>query len=189
VPRRLSNLLFCTAALVLIGSIGASYPARPAPRMLVRVAEVVAPVPAEVAAAPSPAASAPSDAAPRRQSVVPIGIRVVTWAVSQVGKPYAMGATGPWAYDCSGLALSAWHSVGVDLPRVASDQYGAGPHVPLAEARPGDLVFFGGWSIFHVGIYAGDMMMVEAPHSGGVVQVVPITTDGPPLAEVTRPAT
>jgi cell wall-associated NlpC family hydrolase len=114
---------------------------------------------------------------------------VLDWALTQRGVPYVFAATGPWGYDCSGLALAAWRTVGVQLPRVAAAQFDAGPHVPLAQAQPGDLVFYGGsWGIFHVAIYLGGGMMVEAPHSGGVVQVAPLGTDGTPLPVVTRPA-
>src|SRR5579872_6019425 len=70
------------------------------------------------------------------------GSVALVWALQQLGKPYLWGAAGPDAYDCSGLALRAWEAAGVQLPRVAADQYGAGVHVPVGDAEAGDLVFF-----------------------------------------------
>jgi len=119
------------------------------------------------------------------------GAVAVTWALAQVGKPYLWGAAGPDAFDCSGLVLRAWQAAGVTLPRVAADQYRAGAHVPVAAAQAGDLVFFGfdpadPATIDHVGIALGDGRMVEAPHTGALVRVVPIYPEGL-VAEATRP--
>jgi cell wall-associated NlpC family hydrolase len=113
------------------------------------------------------------------------------WAARQVGLPYLWGAAGPSAFDCSGLTLRAWQSAGVNLPRVAADQYNAGVHVPVAAAQPGDLVFYAPdpsdpATIDHVAIYLGDGLMVEAPHTGADVRIVGVYPDGlVPL--VTRP--
>jgi|SRR5581483_3393689 len=109
------------------------------------------------------------------------------WALTQVGKPYQWGAAGPDAFDCSGLSLRAWEAAGVELPRVAADQYQAGTHIPVEAVQPGDLVFFDD-PIGHVGIALGGGMMVDAPHTGALVRVEPIYPDGlVPLA--TRPQT
>src|SRR5579862_93644 len=98
------------------------------------------------------------------------GAIALSWALEQVGKPYVWGAAGPGAFDCSGLAMRAWAAAGVNLPRVAAEQYGAGAHVPVADAAPGDLVFFAAdpaqpSTIEHVGISLGDGRMVDAPHT------------------------
>ena len=100
------------------------------------------------------------------------------YALAQRGRPYAWGAAGPDAFDCSGLVLRAWEAAGVGLARVAADQYLKGRHVPLAAARPGDLVFFATdpgdpASVDHVGLVAGPGVMVDAPHTGAVVRVTP----------------
>jgi cell wall-associated NlpC family hydrolase len=119
------------------------------------------------------------------------GELALSWALQQVGKPYAWGATGPGAFDCSGLALRAWQAAGVALPRVAADQYGAGEHLPENAAQAGDLIFFATdpgdpSTIVHVGIALGDGRMVDAPHAGALVRVEQVWNDGlVPLA--TRP--
>jgi len=119
------------------------------------------------------------------------GRLAAAWALRRLGSPYAWGATGPGAFDCSGLVLRAWQAAGVSLPRVAADQFGAGAHVALDAAVTGDLLFFAAdprdaATIHHVAIYLGNGLMVEAPHPGASVQVVSVYPDGlVPLA--TRP--
>ena len=105
----------------------------------------------------------------------PAASRAVQWALAQVGKPYVYGGTGPDGFDCSGLVMESYASVGVTLPRVAQDQYDAGPAVPAgAPLAPGDVVFFGTpQAITHDGIYIGGGMMVDAPHTGADVRVEP----------------
>ncbi|GAA4944525.1 NlpC/P60 family protein [Streptomonospora halophila] len=92
---------------------------------------------------------------------------VVDWALNQRGKPYLWGGTGPSAFDCSGLTMRAYESIGVSIPRVSQDQWTFGPKVPEGEEQPGDLVFFdvhqpGAGSPGHVGMVIGDGLMVEA---------------------------
>ncbi|MUL39786.1 hydrolase [Streptomonospora sp. PA3] len=91
---------------------------------------------------------------------------VVDWALAQRGKPYLWGGTGPNAFDCSGLVMRAYESVGASIPRVSQDQWAFGPKIPQGEERPGDLVFFDvegpGGSPGHVGMVIGDGLMVEA---------------------------
>ena len=53
----------------------------------------------------------------------PRAIKAVEFALRQLGKPYLWGAEGPDRYDCSGLVLASYRSVGENLPRVAADQY------------------------------------------------------------------
>ena len=103
----------------------------------------------------------------------PLGTTPVAlaWAFSELGKPYVWGATGPDTFDCSGLTQYAWHQAGVDMPRVAADQDTWSVPVPLSQLLPGDLVFFGKSDIHHVGMYIGDGLMINAPHTGDVVRV------------------
>ncbi|MFL6139947.1 MAG: C40 family peptidase [Frankiaceae bacterium] len=104
---------------------------------------------------------------------------VLRAASSRLGAPYRWGATGPDAFDCSGLVGWAYRQAGIALPRTAAQQWLAGPHVAYADARPGDLLF---WAydptapgfIDHVALYAGGGMMLVAPHTGDVVSLRPV---------------
>ncbi|MEV4073564.1 C40 family peptidase [Nonomuraea fuscirosea] len=100
-------------------------------------------------------------------------------AVSKLGRPYVWGAEGPDTFDCSGLVQWAFAQAGVRMPRVTHQQWVTGPQVPLAQAQPGDLLF---WRndptnpqyISHVAIYWGDGKMLHAPRTGDVVKIVPV---------------
>jgi cell wall-associated NlpC family hydrolase len=104
---------------------------------------------------------------------------VLQSAAHEVGKPYEWGAEGPNSYDCSGLVQWAFAHAGVRMPRVSQQQWFAGPHIDYADALPGDLLF---WhydptdrtNIDHVAIYAGNGMMLVAPHTGDYVKYVPV---------------
>ncbi|MEU0070923.1 C40 family peptidase [Streptomyces sp. NPDC006332] len=107
----------------------------------------------------------------------------VSFAYSKLGSPYVWGATGPSAFDCSGLILAAYRSAGVSLPRTTYAQIGAGQRVSRSELRPGDLVFFYS-GISHVGLYVGNGQMIHAPNPSAPVRVAPI--DEMPFAGATR---
>lgn len=119
----------------------------------------------------------------------------IAFALGEVGKNYVWGATGPDTYDCSGLMLRAFQSVGINLPRVSRQQFYAGGHVPIEQAQAGDLLFYATdpgdpATIHHVTLYMGDGQMVEAPYSGEQVRVRPVPwgfAELVPLA--TRPGT
>jgi cell wall-associated NlpC family hydrolase len=106
-----------------------------------------------------------------------LGSRAVALAESLVGAPYLWGGESPGGFDCSGLVQYVYRQLGVDLPRTSEEQAIVGTPVPaLADAQPGDLVFFPGSDGTaehpgHVGIYLGNGEMVDAPYSGTVVQV------------------
>jgi hypothetical protein len=88
-----------------------------------------------------------------------------------LGVPYVWGGETPSGFDCSGLVQHVYGQLGVNLPRVAADQARAGqPVSSIAEARPGDLIAFGD-PVDHIGIYAGNNLMVVAPKTGDVVKV------------------
>lgn len=94
----------------------------------------------------------------------------LAYVVAQLGKPYVWGATGPGSYDCSGLMLRAFAAVGVTLPRVSQAQQASITPVEAKDLRPGDLVFFGR-PAYHVGMYIGGGLMINAPYTGSVVRV------------------
>ena len=99
--------------------------------------------------------------------------RAVALARAELGVPYVWGGESPSGFDCSGLVQYVYGRLGVALPRVAADQYGAGRHVSRSDLRPGDLVFFDG--LGHVGIYIGGGRFIHAPHTGTVVQISSLT--------------
>ena len=114
--------------------------------------------------------------------------KALAFARAQIGKPYVWGATGPGSYDCSGLTQAAWRAAGVSLPRTTYDQVDAGTTVSLADARPGDLIFFYD-DISHVGVYSGNGMMIHAPKPGAYVREESVYYGGESIIHsVVRPA-
>ncbi|WP_152894429.1 NlpC/P60 family protein [Streptomyces adustus] len=107
----------------------------------------------------------------------------IYYAQKKLGTPYLWGGNGTadqgGRFDCSGLTKASYASVGITLPRVANDQYNAGPHPERNELLPGDLVFFShdlsdSRAIHHVGIYVGGGYMIDAPRTGAVIRFDPI---------------
>ncbi|GAA2433454.1 hypothetical protein GCM10010191_54550 [Actinomadura vinacea] len=147
-------------------------------------------VPAEASARPAPVPE-PRPASAQRLAFDPATLRKVRaynkyrravarqqnrartalrFARKQVGKPYGWGATGPRAYDCSGLVMKSWRRAGVRLPRVTYSQYRAVPRkVPIRSLRPGDLVFFRGRA--HVGMYVSDNRYIHAPNRRARIRI------------------
>ncbi|MFD5230742.1 NlpC/P60 family protein [Streptomyces qaidamensis] len=107
----------------------------------------------------------------------------VSYAYQKIGSPYVWGATGPNAFDCSGLVQAAYRAAGVSLPRTTYSQIAAGRRVSRTELLPGDLVFFYA-GISHVGIYVGNGRMIHAPNPSAPVRVAPL--DEMPYAGATR---
>ena len=101
--------------------------------------------------------------------------KIIAYAEAQLGKPYLWGATGPDAFDCSGLTMMAYRAAGITIPRTSQQQWAYGPRIPASRARPGDLVFFAGsdgtmTAPGHVGIVTGHDTMIDAPFTGEVVR-------------------
>lgn len=120
----------------------------------------------------------------------PVAQLAVQVALDQVGTPYLWGGEEPGGFDCSGLVQYAYAAAGLALPRVAQDQYDAGPALPAAATlAAGDLLFFGTGpsAVDHVGVYLGDGRMVDAPHSGALVRVEPVDLTAPSFVGATRP--
>jgi cell wall-associated NlpC family hydrolase len=110
-----------------------------------------------------------------------VGAQVVRFALAQIGKPYVFGAAGPDAFDCSGLTLAAYAAARVSIGiHSATAQYdlarSKGDLVAIADAEPGDLLFYtdGGGDMYHVTIYAGNGLMLEAPYPGATVRDAPV---------------
>jgi cell wall-associated NlpC family hydrolase len=98
----------------------------------------------------------------------------VSYAYKALGSPYVWGATGPNAFDCSGLTQAAYRSAGIALPRTTYAQINEGERVPRSQLRPGDLVFFYE-GISHVGLYVGNGQMIHAPNPSSPVRLAPIS--------------
>ncbi len=110
---------------------------------------------------------------------------------SQMGVPYSWGGgtlqgsskgvdsgAGTVGFDCSGLMRYAFAGVGVLIPRYSGDQYNAGRHIPPAQARRGDMIFYGPGGSQHVTMYLGNGQMLEASGSAGKVTVSPVRKSG-----------
>jgi cell wall-associated NlpC family hydrolase len=102
------------------------------------------------------------------------GRAALAFAKRQLGKRYVWGAEGPNTYDCSGLVMRAWRSVGVSMPRVARQQYAQGHKISRSRLRAGDLVFFYSQTPHHVGIYVGNGRLIDAPRPGKRVRYTTI---------------
>ncbi|MFF3214143.1 NlpC/P60 family protein [Streptomyces sp. NPDC002886] len=128
---------------------------------------------------------------------------VIQAALAQQGIPYSWGGGGPsgpstgiccspggqdgrtvTGFDCSGLTQYAYAKAGIELPRTAAAQTGAGQRIPASAGvgalQPGDLVFYGysptaDSTIHHVGIYLGEGKMINAPRPGKPVRIDPVT--------------
>lgn len=138
------------------------------------------PVVAMTPAAPAPATPpgfppAPPPGFPPAPAGLPapdrdVGSIVANAALSRLGAPYAWAASGPDAFDCSGLVVWSFHQAGLTLPRSSQALASGGQPIPLDQMRPGDVI-----SLFpdasHVGIYVGDGRMVHAQFEGQPVVV------------------
>lgn len=92
---------------------------------------------------------------------------VVAFVKRQVGKPYVWGATGPWSFDCSGLAVAAYRHIGIYLPRTTYAQLASHRLHVRHRLRLGDLVYR---SNHHMGVYIGHHTVIHAPHTGARVR-------------------
>ncbi|MBC7551125.1 MAG: C40 family peptidase, partial [Cellulomonas sp.] len=99
------------------------------------------------------------------------GAAAVAWATGKLGLEYIWGATGPNAYDCSGLTSQAWSAAGVNITRTSRSQYDRVQKVSYNDLRPGDLIFWASdtsdaSTIHHVALYAGGGQIIEASKPG-----------------------
>jgi cell wall-associated NlpC family hydrolase len=86
-------------------------------------------------------------------------------ALSQMGKTYSWGATGPFEFDCSGFTQFVYKQNGISLPRVSKDQAQEGEFIERENLKRGDLIFFSSSKsddVHHVGIYLGDNRFIHA---------------------------
>lgn len=107
------------------------------------------------------------------------GTDLVNFLKQYLGTPYQWGGNSlSSGIDCSGLVQQGLAHFGIDVPRTTYDQIGQGTPVAIDDLKPGDLVFFdkSAEGPGHVGVYAGNGMMIEAPHTGANVRMTDITT-------------
>lgn len=119
--------------------------------------------PAQQQAASSQAPAQTAKPQASTQSNSSVAQTVISAAQSQVGKPYVWGATGPNAYDCSGLVQYAYSQAGKNVGRTTYQQAGAGQHVSVSQAQAGDILM---WGDYHDAIYVGNNQYVHAPQPG-----------------------
>ncbi|MGY1773631.1 NlpC/P60 family protein [Blastococcus sp. SYSU D00813] len=100
-------------------------------------------------------------------------VAAVSVALSQLGRAYLAGGTGPDAYDCGGLTAAAWVQAGYALPASAADQWAGGAAVPASQLQVGDLVFTDGGA--DVGLYLGEGQVLGASAAGYQVGVRTMT--------------
>ena len=125
---------------------------------------------------PQPGTGSPTD--PDRATLR--GAELVVHALAYLGVPYQLGGTNfDSGFDCSGFVqAAARQSLGVRLPRTASEQAQATLPVDDADPAPGDLVFFNtqGRDFSHVGIYVGAGRFIHSPRSGADIRLEEMTS-------------
>lgn len=139
----------------------------------------------------NPSGCAPLSGLPGDVPPLPDGMigTAVAFALAQTGLPYVWGATGPNAFDCSGLMLRAYEAAGIQLPRVSRQQFNAGAKLPIANAAPGDLLFWAydpsdSRTIHHVAMYLGGGQIVEAQRAGVPVHTRAVRFDEAEMVQV-----
>lgn len=90
--------------------------------------------------------------------------------------PYLWGGTTPAGFDCSGLMQYVFNSQGISIPRTSQEQQKAATTIKISEIKPGDLVFNKDSDATHVGMYIGNDMYIQAPHTGDVVKISQLST-------------
>lgn len=146
--------------------------------------------PAENNSARQPQADSSSDVRVPSNQAVPtfsndVQTAIVQEAYRHLGKPYVWGAKGPNAFDCSGLAYVVYaNATGHNIGGWTGDQQYAGTQIPVSQAQPGDLLFWGAPTSVttHVAIYIGNGQYIHAPQPGDVVKIGSISAFAPTFA-------
>lgn len=143
--------------------------------LIEKAKDIVADKKAAEAAAASAPKSTSSTSAAVSSSVSATGSAIVNYSYNFLGIPYVWGGTTTSGLDCSGFTKLVYAHFGINLPRVSRDQAKVGTYVPISQAQPGDLVYFGETNVTHIGIYIGNNQMIHAPSPGKSVMISSIT--------------
>lgn len=108
----------------------------------------------------------------------------LAFAKQQLGEHYVLGGMGPNIWDCSGITKAAYAAAGIYIgTHSATNQFNTMAAerrlVPLNQAVQGDLMWYSQESAFngdkyHVVIFLGGGMMLEAPNPSATVRIVPL---------------
>jgi cell wall-associated NlpC family hydrolase len=98
--------------------------------------------------------------------------QVFSVAKQYIGTPYVFGGSTPAGFDCSGYVMYVYAQFGINLPHSVSGEAARGTRISTADAQPGDLVVMSG----HIGFYAGNGNIMDAPDSGRSISIRPIWT-------------
>ena len=168
-PKHLPALAIRAAVVTTTAAAASVFAVLPATAEAAPAAPVALAVTPVVTTAPSlaePAVAGAAAAATRAAAL--------DHAMSKVGSPYRYGASGPNAFDCSGLVSWAFKKAGKSLPRTSRAQSKVGTPVSRNELQPGDLVFFYK-PVSHVGIYIGNNKIVHASTRKSPVKISDIS--------------
>lgn len=104
-------------------------------------------------------------------------INAVNTGIDYLGTKYCRGGTSSTCFDCSGFTQFVYSQQGIEIPRVAQDQYNQSIKIKKSEAIKGDLVFFiNRGYVYHVGIYMGNNKVLHSPKPGRRVKIETIWT-------------
>ncbi|MFX4260727.1 peptidoglycan-binding protein [Pelotomaculum propionicicum] len=100
---------------------------------------------------------------------------IASYARQFLGTPYVWGGSSPDGFDCSGFAYYVYSHFGIEIPRMADEQYYYGARVN--QLIPGDLVFFTTYMSgpSHTGIYIGDNCFIHSSSAEGEVVITSLS--------------
>jgi peptidoglycan DL-endopeptidase CwlO len=153
------------------GDIGFTGVVKPKPVAAPVPQRAVVDVSRSITRAPISPVSAPTQRAPAASTG-----GVLSIAASLAGIYYIYGGTTTAGFDCSGYTQYVFAKLGINIPRTAEEQRQA--VTAVSNPQPGDLVFFGS-PAYHVGIYAGNGMMWDSPHSGAAIALRAVWSSSP----------
>ncbi len=113
-----------------------------------------------------------------------VRMRVMYAALTELGDPYVWASTGPDGFDCSGLMVFAWGTVGIELPHMSVAQANLGEAVLAQEVKVGDLVHSPGHIMMSLGVRDA---VVQSTHGG--VQVGHWGSNSDAFTDPLRPRT